>query len=93
MYLSLYCQTNIINKKTNTMNTQVNTANFSDTNEIKFVKVATMSNDFTDVYYKNQRIAIINGLSAPLQWTAKNGSNIPNRIIDKIENLVKRNLQ
>lgn len=75
------------------MNTQVNTANFSDTNEIKFVKVATMPNNFTDVYYKNQRIAIINGLSAPLQWTAKNGSNIPNRIIDKIENLVKRNLQ
>lgn len=75
------------------MNTQVNTANFSDTNEIKFVKVATMPNGFTDVYYKNQRIAIINGLSAPLQWTAKNGSNIPNIIIDKIENLVKRNLQ
>jgi hypothetical protein len=74
------------------MNTQVNTTNFSDTNEIKFKKVQTMPNGFTDVYYKNQRIAIINGLSAPLQWTAKNGSNIPNRIIDKIENLVKKNL-
>ena len=70
----------------------VNTSNISDTNEIKFVKVPTMPNDFTDVYYKNQRIAIINGLSAPLQWTAKNGSNIPNKIIDKIENIVKRNL-
>lgn len=75
------------------MTITVNTSNFSDTNEIKFVKVATMPNDFTDVYYKNQRIAIINGLSAPLQWTAKNGSNIPNKIINKIENLVKSNLQ
>jgi len=45
-----------------------------------------------DVIYKGQRIAIINGLSAPLQWTAKNGSNIPVRIIEKIEKLVKRNL-
>jgi hypothetical protein len=73
--------------------TTVNTSNFSNTNEIKFVKVPTMPNNFTDVYYNGQRIAIINGLSAPLQWTAKNGSNIPNQIIDQIENLVRENLQ
>ena len=77
---------------THTMNTAVNTSNFSDTYEIKFAKVPTMPNGFMDVYYKGQRIAIINGLSAPLQWTAKNGSNIPVRIIEKIEKLVKRNL-
>jgi hypothetical protein len=75
-----------------TMNTAVNTSNFSDTYEIKFAKVPTMPNGFMDVIYKGQRIAIINGLSAPLQWTAKNGSNIPVRIIEKIEKLVKRNL-
>jgi len=75
------------------MTTMVNTSNFSDTNEIKFRKVATMPNDFTDVYYKGQRIAIINGLSAPLQWTAKNGSNIPLNIIEKIEKLVKKNIK
>jgi hypothetical protein len=75
------------------MNALVNTSKISDTNDIKFVKVDTMPNGFTDVYYKGQRIAIINGLSSPLQWTAKNGSNIPNKIIDKIESLVKRNIQ
>jgi len=74
------------------MTTAVNTSNFSDTYEVKFAKVPTMPNGFMDVYYKGQRIAIINGLSAPLQWTAKNGSNIPVRIIEKIEKLVKRNL-
>ena len=44
--------------------------------------------DISNKSYKE----IINGLSAPLQWTAKNGSNIPVRIIEKIEKLVKRNL-
>lgn len=71
----------------------VNTSSFNNTNELTFVKVPTMPNNFTDVYYNGQRIAIINGLSAPLQWTAKNGSNIPNRIIDQIECLVSENLQ
>jgi hypothetical protein len=74
------------------MENLVNTSNFNDTNEIKFKSVPTMPNGFTDVFYKNQRIAIINGLSSPLQWTAKNGSNIPNKIIDRIENLVRKNL-
>lgn len=66
----------------------VNTSNFSDTNELKFNSFLNQ----TDVYYKKQRIAIINGVSAPLQWTAKNGSNIPNKIIDKIEKMVVKNL-
>jgi hypothetical protein len=51
-----------------------------------------MPNGFTDVIYKGQRIAIINGMSSALQWTAKNGSNIPNKIIDRIESLVVKNL-
>lgn len=68
----------------------VDTSNFSDTNELKFKNVETLGT--TDVFYKNQRIAIINGFSSALQFTAKNGSNIPNQIIDKVENLVKRNL-
>jgi len=76
----------------NKMKTLVNTSKFSDTNEIKFKAVPTMPNGFTDLFYKGERIAIINGLSAPLEWTAKNGSNMPVKIIVKIENLVKRNL-
>ena len=70
------------------MTTSVNTNNFSDTNELKFNSFLNQM----DVFYKGQRIAIINGVSAPLQWTAKNGSNIPNKIIDKIEKLVIKNL-
>jgi hypothetical protein len=38
---------------------------------------------FFDVMYKGQRIAIINGISAPLQWTAKNGSDIPRIYADR----------
>jgi hypothetical protein len=60
-----------------------------NTNEFTFENVPTMYDGFTDVYYKGQRIAILNGLSSPLQWAAKNGSNIPNNIIDNLENLTK----
>ena len=74
------------------MNNLVNTSNFSDTNELKFNLVTSMPNGFMDVLFNGQRIAVINGLSSPLQWTAKNGSNIPNHIIDKLENLVKNNI-
>jgi hypothetical protein len=74
------------------MKNLVNVSNLSDTNEIKFKSVPSMPNGFTDVFYKSQRIAIINGLSSALQWTVKNGSNIPNKIIDRIENLVRKNL-
>ena len=77
------------------MNTQtqllVNTSAISDTNELKFKKVATILN-MVDVIYKGNRIAIINGFSSPLQWVAPNGSNIPNKIIDKIEKIVVKNL-
>lgn len=70
----------------------VNTSNISDTNELKFKLVPSMPNGFMDVFYKKQRIAIINGTSAALEWTAKNGSDIPVSIIAKIEALVKKNL-
>ena len=53
-----------------------------------FISVPSMYEGFTDVYYNGQRVAIINGLSSPLQWTAKNGSNIPNNVIDELECLV-----
>jgi len=62
----------------------------SDNNTFNFVKVPSMYNGFFDVMYKGQRIAILNGLSAPLQWTAKNGSNIPVKVIDQLERMVVR---
>jgi hypothetical protein len=74
------------------MTAAVNTTNFSDTNDLKFRTFKSELVNQVDVYYKEQRIAIINGLSAPLKWTAKNGSNIPNQIIDRIEKLVIKNL-
>lgn len=70
----------------------VNINKISDTNELKFKSFNTpLSTDWIDVYFKGQRIAIINGLVSPLQWVAKNGSNIPLRIIDKLEKYCMRN--
>ena len=60
----------------------------SDNNTFSFVPVPSMYNGFFDVMYKGQRIAILNGLSSPLQWTAKNGSNIPVMVIQKLEKMV-----
>jgi hypothetical protein len=61
---------------------------------VKTVQVETPNHPewqaMVDVYYNGQRIAIINGLSSPLQWTAKNGSNIPYEVIDELESLVVR---
>jgi len=71
-------------------NLLINTENLSDNNTFQFKKVPTMYEGFTDVFYKGHRIAILNGLSAPLQWTAKNGSNIPNDVIDQLETLVSK---
>lgn len=71
-------------------NLLINTENLSDNNTFQFKKVPSMYEGFFDVMYKGQRIAIINGLSAPLQWTAKNGSNIPNDVIDQLETLVSK---
>ena len=69
-----------------TITQNVDTSNFSDTNEMQFKK--SPLSDFTlDAYYKGQRIAIINGVSAPLQWTAKNGSNVPLKVIEKLEKI------
>ena len=69
----------------------------SDTNTFKFRKTVEAEminypqmNFLIDVIYKGQRIAILNGLSSPLQWTAKNGSNIPVIIIEKLEKMVVR---
>jgi hypothetical protein len=71
-------------------NLLVNTENLSDNNTFQFKKVPSMYEGFFDVMYNGQRIAIINGLSAPLQWTAKNGSNIPVKVIDQLEKMVVR---
>jgi hypothetical protein len=60
----------------------------SDNNTFTFKNVPSMYDGFTDVFYKGNRIAILNGLTSPLQWTAKNGSNIPNNVIDKLEEMV-----
>ena len=71
----------------------VNINKLSDTNDVKFKSFNTpMATDWIDVYFKGQRIAIINGLVSPLQWTAKNGSNIPLRIITKLEKYCSRNM-
>ena len=74
-------------------NLLVNTENLNDNNTFQFKKVPSMYEGFFDVMYKGQRIAIINGLSAPLQWTAKNGSNIPNDVIDQLEKIVSSRIK
>ena len=72
------------------MKNAINPTLLSDNNTFKFVPVSSMHYGFTDVYYKGQRIAILNGLSSPLQWTAKNGSNIPNKVIEQLEKMVTK---
>ncbi len=71
-------------------NLAINPVLVSDNNTFNFKKVPTMYEGFYDVFYKGQRIAILNGLSAPLQWTAPNGSNIPVKVIDQLEKMVVR---
>ena len=71
-------------------NLSINPEFISDNNTFNFVHVPSMYKGFYDVMYKGQRIAILNGLSAPLQWTAKNGSNIPVKVIDQLEKMVVR---
>jgi hypothetical protein len=72
----------------NMRNLAINPELISDNNTFSFKNVPSMYNGFFDVYYKGQRIAILNGLSAPLQWTAKNGSNVPVKVIEQLENMV-----
>lgn len=49
-------------------------------------------NNWIDVYYSGKRIAIINGFESALQWTAKNGSNIPLPVIEYLEMYCCNNL-
>lgn len=51
-----------------------------------------LSDDMVEVMYNSQRIAVINGVSSPLQWTAPNGSNIPLNVIEYIEEQTVSNL-
>ncbi len=71
-------------------NLPINPEFISDNNTFSFKNVTSMYDGFFDVYYKGQRIAIINGLSSPLQWVAKNGSNIPLKVIEQLEKMVIR---
>ena len=71
-------------------NLTINPKFISDNNTFSFKKVPSMYEGFYDVFYKGEKIAILNGLSAPLQWTAKNGSNIPVKVIDQLEKMVVR---
>jgi hypothetical protein len=71
-------------------NLAINPELVSDNNTFNFKKVPSMYDGFFDVMYKGERIAILNGFSAPLQWTAKNGSNIPVKVIDQLEKMVVR---
>jgi hypothetical protein len=71
-------------------NLAINPELVSNNNTFSFKKVPTMYEGFFDVMYKGNRIAILNGVSAPLQWTAKNGSNIPVKVIDWLEKMVVR---
>lgn len=66
----------------------INPELINDNNTFKFKKVPSMYDGFMDVFYKGQRIAILNGMSAPLQWTAPNGSNIPVKVINQLESMV-----
>ena len=69
-------------------NLAINPELVSDNNTFKFIPIHSMYVGFFDVMYKGQRIAILNGTTAPLQWTAKNGSNIPVKVIDQLEKMV-----
>lgn len=71
-------------------NLSINPKFVSDTNNFSFKNVPTMYYGFMDVMYKGKRIAIINGLSAPLQWTGKNDFHVPIKVIIQLENMVIR---
>jgi hypothetical protein len=74
----------------NTNTVTVNIQNFSDTNELKFKRfMPELYNNWLDVYYKGQRVAIINGMSSPLQWTA---NGLPVKLVNALENKVRKSL-
>ncbi len=70
-------------------NLAINPELVSDNNTFSFKSVPTMYNGFFDVFYKGQRVAILNGLSSPLQWVV-NGNRIPVSVVDKLEKMVIR---
>ena len=72
----------------------VNTAKFPSISGVTFTPepLNPISEQFTSVYYEGQRIAIINGISSPLQWTAKNVSNVPLYIIEGLEAYCSNNV-
>ena len=69
-------------------NLSINPNYLSDNNTFQFKRQDWIKEGFVDVIYKDQRIAILNGFSAPLQWTVKNGSNIPVKVINQLESMV-----
>ena len=68
-------------------NLTINPKFIADNNTFKFVSVPSMYNGFFDVMYKGQRIAILNGMSAPLQWTMPS-MNVPVKVLNQLENMV-----
>jgi len=68
-------------------NVVINPKFIADNNTFKFVSVPSMYNGFFDVMYKGQRIAILNGMSAPLQWTMPS-INVPVKVLNQLENMV-----
>lgn len=69
-------------------NLWINPELIKDNGTFIFKDVPSMYHGFTDVFYNGERIAILNGLSSPLQWTAKNGSDLPLEVIIQLEELV-----
>lgn len=70
-------------------NLAINKSLLSDTNTFRFKEVPTMYEGFYDVIYKGNRIAILNGLSAPLQWTMSS-TKVPVKVLNQLENMVIR---
>jgi hypothetical protein len=56
----------------------------TNTNRLEYVE-RLYKKGFTDVYYNSTRVAILNGYSAPLQWVAPNGFNLPLPLIEELE--------
>lgn len=71
----------------------VNVSNLLNTEILTFNKfMPELYTNWIDVYFEGQRIAIINGMQSPLQWTAKNGSNIPYQLIEDLTNYCSKNI-
>lgn len=74
----------------------VNTANLVEQYGVTYIPTIGGSvhlvEQMTDVNFNGQRIAIINSVSGALQWTAKNGSNIPLDVIEYVEKQTTDNL-